>query len=562
MPPVFSREIQRPLISTAACLKFQTRTSPCESVCPAGNPIQKVHELFKEKKVEEALEFLRARNPFPGTTGRICTHPCEKECNRREWDEALNIRGLERACADTADRTRLRKPARMERSGRKIAVIGGGPAGLTFAYFASILGHEITIFEAGPTLGGIPRLCVPEYRLPKDILDMEIGLVLETGVKARTNTRIGREISFAEIRESFDAVLIASGAWKERTIAVPHAGMAIKGVEFLRHVILGFVREIGRKVIILGGGGVAFDCAFTARRLGAGEVHIVCLEGADCMVAPADDLAQARVEGIVIHNGCMVSGLLEKEGKAAGVEVLAIAGFCFDESGEVRVEGADGEKEVLTADTVIFAAGVKPELDFIKDTGIALNHNGTLKIDPVTRATSASGVFAAGDCATGPSIVAGAVGQGREAALAVHRFLMAAPKAGEVWAVGADAQVRAEAFACEGEAHVVRFEEIFNPEYYEKSPRIEGLRSGRISFAERNAGLDGAASSSEAERCFHCGHCRKCGKCVEDCPGLILVMGERGPEVRYADECWHCGNCRTSCPDSAVSYLFPLYTLV
>ena len=343
MPPLFSREIERPLISRA-CLNYQTRTSPCESACPAGNPIQKVHGLVKEKRYEEALEFLRARNPFPGTTGRICTHPCETDCNRREWDEAINIRGLERAAADGADRTRVKKPMRMERSGKKIAVIGGGPAGLTFAYFSSLLGHEVTVFEAGPTLGGVPRLCVPEYRLPKDILDMEIGLVLETGVKARTNTRIGREISFAEVRASYDAVLIAVGAWKERKLDLPHADKAIKGVEFLRHVNLGFIREIGRKVVILGGGGVAFDCAFTARRLGAQEVHIVCLEGADCMVAPSDDLVQANQEGIMIHNGCMASRVLEKEGKACGVEYLEISGFCFDEAGEVRVEAAGGQK--------------------------------------------------------------------------------------------------------------------------------------------------------------------------------------------------------------------------
>jgi NADPH-dependent glutamate synthase beta subunit-like oxidoreductase/NAD-dependent dihydropyrimidine dehydrogenase PreA subunit len=560
MPPVFSRELQRPLISTS-CLKFQTRTSPCEANCPAGNPIQKVHELMKEKKAEEALAFLRARNPFPGVTGRICTHPCEKECNRKDWDEALNIRGIERAAADQADRTRVRKPQRRESSGKKIAVIGGGPAGLTSGYFSALFGHEVTIFEAGPTLGGIPRLCVPEYRLPKDVLDMEIGLVLEPGVKARTNTRIGREIPFAELRASFDAVLIATGAWKERALTVPHAGLAVRGVEFLRHVILGLVREIGRKVVILGGGGVAFDCAFTARRLGAQEVHIVCLEKADCMVAPADDLAQAEDEGIVIHNGCLLSGLLEKEGKTTGVEYEEIAGFSFDAAGEVCVEGACGKKQILAADAVIFASGVKPELDFVKDTGIALNPNGTLQIDPITRATSLAGVFAAGDCATGPSIVANAVGQGREAALAVHRFLMAAPRPGEAWTVGEDAQVRAEAVASEGEAHVVHFEEMFNPEYYEKRPRKEGLCATQISFTERNAGLDGSAVS-EAERCFHCGHCHKCGKCVEDCPGLILVMTDRGPEVRYADECWHCGNCRTSCPDSAISYLFPLYTLV
>jgi NADPH-dependent glutamate synthase beta subunit-like oxidoreductase/NAD-dependent dihydropyrimidine dehydrogenase PreA subunit len=560
MPPVFSREIERPFISTA-CLKYQTRTSPCESVCPAGNPIQKIHTLVKEKRYEEALEFLRARNPFPGTTGRICTHPCERDCNRREWDEAINIRGLERAAADAADGTRVKKPARLARSGKKIATIGGGPAGLTFAYFSSLFGHEVTIFEAGPTLGGVPRLCIPEYRLPKDILDREIGLVLETGVKARTNTRIGREISFAEVRASYDAVLIAVGAWKERKPNMPHADRAIKGVEFLRQINLGFIREIGEKVVILGGGGVAFDCAFTARRLGAREVHILCLEGADCMVAPSDDLVQAKQEGIAIHNGCMASRVLEKGGKACGVEYMEVSGFCFDEAGEVCVEAAEGRKKVLEADGVIFAAGVKPELDFLKGSDIAFNPGGTLKVDPETRATSVGGVFAAGDVATGPSIVAGAVGQGREAALTVHRFLMGVPMAQEM-TIGEDCQIRVDTVTCQAQAHVVRFDEMFNPEYYEKKPRKDGLRSAEISFPEQNAGLDSLSAAAEAERCFHCGHCHKCGKCVEDCPGLILVMTERGPEVRYADECWHCGNCRTSCPDSAVSYLFPLYTLV
>jgi NAD-dependent dihydropyrimidine dehydrogenase PreA subunit len=336
--------------------------------------------------------------------------------------------------------------------------------------------------------------------------------------------------------------------------------MAVKGVEFLRSVNLGFVREAGRKVVILGGGGVAFDCAFTAGRLGAREVHIVCLEGADCMAAPADDLVQARQEGIIIHNGCMLSRVLEKEGKVTGVEYREIAGFCFDERGEACVKEAGGQNRVLEADQLILAAGVKADLDFIAGAGIALNPNGTLKVDPVTRETSLSAVFAAGDVATGPSIVANAVGQGREAALAVHSFLMGVPKAQEM-TIGEDGQIRFEAAVCQGQPHVVRFQEIFNPENYEKRPRQEGLRSMQISFAEKNAGLEGSAAI-EAERCFHCGHCHKCGKCVEDCPGLILVMTERGPEVRYADECWHCGNCRTSCPNSAVSYVFPLYTLV
>ncbi len=204
---------------------------------------------------------------------------------------------------------------------------------------------------------------------------------------------------------------------------------------------------------------------------------------------------------------------------------------------------------------------MKPELGFLKGTGIVLNPNGTIKTDAATLETSAKGVFAAGDVATGPSIVASAVGQGREAALAVHRFLTGVPERNEVLVIGENFQIRTEPVAREGKAHVVTFTEMFNPEYYPKAPRQKSSLSTRIAFAERDAGLNGTAAA-EAERCLHCGHCHKCGKCVEDCPGLILEMGERGPVVRYADECWHCGNCRISCPDAAVSYEFPLYTLV
>jgi formate dehydrogenase (NADP+) beta subunit len=561
MPPLFSREIEQPVVSTGM-LKYQTRTSPCEAACPAGNPIQKVQGLVKESQYERALEFLRARNPFPGTTGRICTHPCETECNRRTYDEAISIRGLERSVADYADMTRVRKPLRMDRSGKKIGVIGGGPAGLTFAYFSSLLGHEVTIFEAGPILGGMPRLNVPEYRLPKDILDLEIGLILETGVKARTNTRVGRDLSFDEIRASFDAVCIACGTWKEREPGVANGGNALKGVEFLRQVNLGILRKVGRQVVIIGGGGVAFDCAFTARRLGAEEVHVVCLEEADKMCAPSDDLIQARQEGITVHNGCTASEVLTGDGKAIGITCFGVEVFSFDDAGEAHITAAAGAPWTMNAETVIIAAGVQPQLDFLEGTGIEVLPNGTIKTDPFTMTTSLKGVFAAGDAATGPSIVARAVGQGREAALAAHRYLTARPKEHEACTIAADGGITFEAILREGTPHVATFEEIWNIEYYEKAPRETGGTLDMPSLQERDQGLDRVKASLEAARCFHCGHCHKCGKCVEDCPGLILEMKDKGPEVVYPEECWHCGNCRISCPDSAVSYEFPLYTLV
>jgi NADPH-dependent glutamate synthase beta subunit-like oxidoreductase/NAD-dependent dihydropyrimidine dehydrogenase PreA subunit len=548
---------------TTKGFEYQRRTSPCEKACPAGNPIQKVHGLMKENRFEEALEYLRARNPFPGTTGRICTHRCENDCNRAQYDESVSIRGLERAAADFANMAKVRRPARMERSGKKIAVIGGGPAGLTFAYFTSLFGHGVTIFEAGPVLGGMPRLSIPDYRLPKSSLDMEIGLILEAGVKAATNTRIGRDISIKELQNSFDAVLIATGTWKERKLGVPGADKAVNGVEFLRQVNLGQMRTVGRRTIIVGGGGVAFDCAFTAKRLGAEEVHIVCLERSDSMCAPLDDIVQAEQEGIVTHNSCMVSDLLEKDRTVVrGIRFFEVAKFSFNAKGEAIILPATQEKQVLEGEMVIVAAGMRPDLDFLSDSGILLNPDGTIKVDPETRVTTVDGVFAAGDAVCGPSIVAQAIGQGRETAIAVNRFLTKTKTVNELIVIEEGSGLRIKDVSDYGPTHVVSFEEMLNVAYYEKSARSKTVTSISLSFSERDEGLSENEILQESGRCFHCGHCNKCGTCVEDCPGLILTMTEKVPEVTYPDECWHCGNCRISCPNAAISFDFPITMLV
>ena len=207
MPPRFSLELEKPTVF-AGYLKYQSRTSPCEAACPAGNPIQKVHSLIKEQRLEEALEYLKSRNPLSGITGRVCDHPCELECNRMNYDEALSIRALERFAADHADRTKLRRPRRMEDTGKTLAVIGSGPAGMTCAYFSALFGHRVTVFEASASLGGMPRIGIPDYRLPKSIVDREVGQILELGVTARTNTAVGRDIGFDAILDEYDLSLI------------------------------------------------------------------------------------------------------------------------------------------------------------------------------------------------------------------------------------------------------------------------------------------------------------------------------------------------------------------
>jgi formate dehydrogenase (NADP+) beta subunit len=566
MPPRFSKEMTEKVIFPDR-LDYQPRTSPCEVNCPAGNPIQKTNALLKENRIEEAVEYLKCRNPFPGITGRVCAHPCEQSCNRNKYDEGLSIRALERLAADHADPTRITKPRRREASGKRVAIIGSGPAGMTCAYFLALLGHDVTVFESAPVLGGIPRMAIPDFRLPKDVVDREVGQVLDAGVRARTNTNVGRDVELARILRDFDACLIAVGAWKERRLDVPGSGSSLPAVKFLREVALGR-RQVGDRVIIMGGGGVAFDAAFTAKRLGASEIHIVCVEGENCMCASAEDLAQAQAEGVIVHRSHMISKVLENGGKSGGIECFEISSFTFDEAGGLMVEAAFREKKTIFGDMVISAVGVQPDLSFLNgDDHLIRTLKGTLYADPVTLATPVQGIFAAGDVVSGPSTVAQAIGSGRRAAIAINRYLggHACANLGRA-RIGEEGHVVIEDSAGVIEPHVVAFEEIMNVDYFEKRPRLASDRvsaAGAVSLLEEiDRGLPRDNGAIEAARCFHCGHCTSCGHCVDDCAGLILAMGPEGPHVAYYDECWHCGCCRIACPSGAVLYEFPLNMLV
>ena len=567
MPPKFSRELEEKIIFPEH-VADQNRTSPCEVNCPAGNPIQKMNALIQEDRIEDALAYLKSRNPFPGITGRVCSHPCEHVCNRNEYDEGLSIQALERFAADHADATLVKRPQRKERTGKKLAIIGSGPAGMTCAYFSALFGHDATVFESSPTLGGIPRTAIPDFWLPKDIVDREIGNVLELGVRAQTNTTIGRDIAFEKVLAEHDACLIAVGLSKDRLLDIPGAGLALPALSFLKRINLGERDVIADRVVIMGGGGVAFDCAFTAKRLGAAEVHIVCVEGLDCMCAPPHEIRQAEAQGITIHTSAMISGVLEHKGKTAGIECFEISAFEFDEQSCLSVEPVSGEKKLLPADIVISAVGVVPDLSFIAgNSQLEIAPGLTLQVDPKTMATSVKGVFAAGDVVSGPSSVAQAIGNGRRAAVAVDRFFnnKRSPELERI-VINEACQVVAQELIAQSMPHEVAYEEIWNVFHHEKKQRQKtaklSVEKAMRSFAEIDKGFEKDAAMVEAERCLHCGHCTSCGCCVEDCPGLILEMKPEGPRVAFPDECWHCGCCRIACPSGAILYEFPLNMLV
>ena len=556
MPPRYSKELKKLVVT--GYQKRQGRTSPCEAYCPAGNRIQAVETLLKDGKPEEAHAVLLSRNPFPGVTGRVCTHPCELRCNRRKYDEGVSIRALERFAADTPMISRL---VPLADTGRKVAVIGSGPAGMTCAFFLRLLGHAVTVFEAAAVLGGAPRMSVPDFRLPKNVVDRETGHILSLGIAAHTNVDVGRDVSMADIMKAYDATVVAVGNRGERLLNIPGREALVPAVSFLAGSNLARQSLEGKDVVVLGGG-VAFDCAFTARRLHASSVSLVFPEQSDAIKAPAEEVEQAKEEGIVLHASCLAQSVENGTVRARGLE-----SFSFSDSGELLAVFREGDELVLHADVVICASGLLPGTDFLNDLAPERNARGHLKVNEFQE-TSVEGLFAAGDIVTGPSTVAAAIGSGRAAAIGVHCSLSGLTELPEISLEekegGALSLAVGGAALCQ-QQHVVLFEEIENPTYHEHAPRqVTGryAEAHLLPFEEIDLGFTAEQAQAEASRCMHCGHCIDCGTCVERCPNYILERNEDGPFVRYPEECWHCACCRIGCPTGAIAIEFPITMLV
>jgi formate dehydrogenase beta subunit len=407
---------------------------PCKSLCPAEIDVPRYVRFIREGDYEAAVAVMREKVPFPWVLGYVCDHPCESECRRGEVNQAIAIRELKRFAAEHVVEQAAQSAAESaatargtpevlaaEAIGKRVAVVGSGPAGLTAAYYLRLQGHEVRVLEALPQAGGMLRYGIPSYRLPRPVLDSEIQRIVDAGVQIETGAMA--ESCDELFAQGYDAVLLAVGAHRGQKLRIPGSGSqgVLMGTDFLRAVNQGDDVALGKTVVVLGGGNVAFDCARVARRLGAEEVRIACLECRAEMPASADEIEQGEDEGITIDAAHTSTRIVAEDGRVAGVQFLDVAAFYFDEDGVPQIEVVDDSEHVVEADTVIFAIGQRPHLP--EGFDVDRTDRGLVALDEFTQGTSREGVFAAGDAVSGSASVIRAIASGRRAAVAMDKFL-------------------------------------------------------------------------------------------------------------------------------------------
>jgi formate dehydrogenase beta subunit len=463
---------------------------PCRYNCPAEIDVPRYVRYVKNGDYSAAAAVIREKVPFPGVLGYVCDRVCENKCRRGELNEAVTVRELKRFAVEH-DEQRMWENDSMEKpaSGKKIAVIGSGPAGLTAAYYLVRQGHAVTVFEASPDAGGMMRYGIPEYRLPRQVLDNEINDMIKRGVAIKTGTRVeSLDILF---QDGFDAMLVTIGTQQGQKLPVPGAdsdGVLI-GVDFLREVNTGNKVAIGDKVLVLGGGNVAFDCARVARRLGAGQVSLACIECRDEMPATDDEISQGEEEGISVYPANNVKRILSRDGRITGVEFLDVSSCSFDEDKNLHIGVTENTEHIIEADTVIFAIGQRPVVP--ADYHIETRANNLITIDEYSWSTSQEGVFAAGDAVSGTSSVIKAIASGRKAAAAVDRFL------GGNGIIDEQLVPPAEPEPCLGYEEGFAFIKRGEPKNIPAAERLKG-------FDKVVVDMDEATAICEARRCLQC----------------------------------------------------------
>ncbi|MEA2014404.1 MAG: FAD-dependent oxidoreductase, partial [Thermodesulfobacteriota bacterium] len=469
-------------------------TAPCMDACPAGLDIPGYIELIKNNRFEDSLNLIRENCILPGVTGRVCTHPCEDACVRKDMDDALSIRLLKRAVADfNLEHGASPLNAPKEEKEERIAIIGAGPAGLAAAYNLRLKGYGVTIFESLPHAGGMAVAGIPDYRLPEDILSHEIDLIKRMGVEFRLNTKV-ETLSMKDLRkEGYSALFISVGAHKGNPMGVEgeeegYEGF-VDGVEFLRDMNLGKKVTPADKVMVVGGGNVALDCARSCARLGFKDVEIIYRRSRTEMPASDEEIEGAEEEGISTRFLSVPVKIIAKDGKVVGAECIKMKLGQPDESGRRRPVPVKGSEFTVKTDMIIAAIGQRSELPLI--TGeIGTTDWGTIKTDPATLATDMESVFAGGDCVTGPATLIEALDMGNRGARGIDFYLRGQAPAVDVSFDNVDLQKQ------RGRGYVVT-EPAGRVAFLDAKERIGG-------FDEVEGGFIVADAMKEAQRCLRC----------------------------------------------------------
>ena len=394
---------------------------PCMDGCPANINIPKYIRFLKEGNYPAAAATVREKAPFPEALGYVCTHDCELACRRNFLGDAVSIRNIKRYAASQDDGSWKDKSFQKADTGKKVAVIGAGPAGLTASYYLAKLGHEVEVLEKMPQVGGMMRYGIPSYRLPREIIDKEASLIISDRINVKCNTTVSSASDL--LHQGYDAVCITVGT--HEGVKLPLEGNDLQGVylntDFLRESSMGNPPILGEKVVVLGGGNVAVDCAGSALRLGAKEVHLVCLEDKDNMRASEEEITWLKEEGIQVHNSKTFDKIVGEDGQVKGLVITGVQKFYFDETGKAIIEKEPNSEEIISADTIIFAVGQRPAIS--QKFGVELLKGNRIAVDERTMATNVPGIYAAGDVVTGTASVIKAIAAARKAVSQIDLYL-------------------------------------------------------------------------------------------------------------------------------------------
>ena len=510
---------------------YLDKLPPCNAGCPAGENIQEWLRLIKAGNAVAAWRQLVKDNPFPAIHGRVCYHPCETACNRGDLDSAVSIHSVERYLGDLALTNNWQFPKPRRRSGRRVMVVGAGSSGLSAAYHLTRLGHEVEVFDAGDLPGGMMRYGIPEYRLPRDVLDAEIDRLRVLGVVFRQNTPI-KDLLAMQAEENFDAVFVAVGAHISKRVDIPSADASrvVDAVSFLRDVASGERPVIGRKVAVYGGGNTAMDAARVARRLGAEESVVVYRRTQEQMPAHEEEREGAETEGVKVN---WLRTITSMDDADLTVEIMEL-----DDDGKAV---GTGRYEKLAADTVILALGQRADTDFLHAIPGMSFHDDVVDVDPHSLMTAVPGIFAGGDAVPSDRTVTIGVGHGKKAARRI------------------DAWLNTEEWVTRPKHDVVTIDQM-NLWYFGDHARrqqVETAANERIEgFGEIVAGLTDAEADFEARRCLSCGNCFECDGCFGACPEDAVIKLGKGNRYRFDyEKCTGCATCYEQCPVHAIEMI-------